>query len=154
MRGKQQTEATLVATLVSHFFQSRSLVCNPSTTTKDVLHKFNNMDLPSTCAHCMVPLVSVYFDNLYGWEVSVMLHSPPNTVYGFSDDPVHNPGIDWVHLPLDDLISHLYRLTMYILSTSIQCLLPKGHLSINNHSYRRTCIGLIQHILTRMCYLE
>ena len=112
--SKQQTKATLVATLVSHFLQSWSLVCDPSTSTEDVLHKFNNMDLPSTCAHCMVSLVSVYFDNLYGREVSVMICSPPNTVYGFSDDPVHNPGIGWVHLPLDDLVSHLHRLTMDI----------------------------------------
>ena len=62
----------------------------------------------------MVSLVSVYFDNLYGQEVSVMVHSPPNTVNGFNDDPVHNPSIDWVHLPLDDLVSCLHRLTMDI----------------------------------------
>ncbi|KAN0087906.1 hypothetical protein V8E55_006527 [Tylopilus felleus] len=104
----------------------------------DVLHdlEFNNKNLPLTCTRRMVPLVSVYFDTF--------------------DDPasVHNPGLEWVHLPLDDLVSHLHRLTMDILSASIQYLPPEGCPSINRCSCRRTCVGLIQHILSHACYLE
>ena len=60
------------------------------------------MNLPLTCTRHVVPLVSVYFDTLYGLEVSAMLRSPPYTIHAFSDDPasVHNPGLEWVHLPL------------------------------------------------------
>ncbi|KAN0081651.1 hypothetical protein V8E55_009275 [Tylopilus felleus] len=96
-----------------------------------------------------LPLTSVYFDTLYGLE-------PPHTIHAFSDDPasVHNPGLEWVHLPLDDLVSRLHRLTMDILSVSIQHLPSEGHPSINRCSRRRTCVGLIQHILSHACYLE
>ncbi|KAN0101168.1 hypothetical protein V8E55_001152, partial [Tylopilus felleus] len=92
---------------------------------------------------------SVYFDTLYGLE-------PPYTIHAFSDDPasVHNPGLEWVHLPLDDLVSRLHRLTMDILSASIQHLPSEGHPSINRCSRRRTCVGLIQRILSHACYLE
>ncbi|KAN0076738.1 hypothetical protein V8E55_010593 [Tylopilus felleus] len=105
------------------------------------------MNLPLMCTRRVVPLVSVYFDTLYGLE-------PPHTIHAFSNDPasVHNPGLEWVHLPLDDLVSRLHRLTMDILSASI--LPPAGRPSINRRSRRRTCVGLIQHILSRACCLE
>ena len=34
------------------------------------------MNLPLTCTRRVVPLVSVYFDTLYGLEVSAILRSP------------------------------------------------------------------------------
>ena len=57
-------------------------------------------------------------------------------------------------MPLDDLVSRLHRLTMDIVSVSIQHLPSEGHPSINRCSRRRTCVGLIQHILSHACYLE
>ena len=66
----------------------------------------------------------------------------------------YNHRVEWIRLPLDDLVSRLHQLTMDDLSASIQGLPSKDRPSINRHSYHNTCIGLVWHIVFRVHYLE
>ena len=152
MKNKS-TKAVLVAVLLSRFLESRSSIRAHS--CQQIIQEFGGpVDVPYPCTCCVVPIVSAHFDGLYEQEVATILCRPPHVICTFSDDSIYNPRIKWFGLPLDVLVSRLHRLTMDVLITSIQCILSKDRPTINSCSRCKTCIGLIQHILTRAHYLE
>ena len=51
-------------------------------------------------------------------------------------------------------MKYLCKLSMEILSESIQHLIPEGCPSVVSHSCRKTCSGLVQHLLECLRYLE
>lgn len=155
-KGKARSKDALVSILLAHFLQARSSLCGRS--AAELVDEYSNIELPVGCARNALSLLSVHFESRYGSDVATALRNPPDPVYSFSDDVrvVHNhdPCIEWASLSKDKLVDRLHKLSMETLSESIQHLVPEGRPSVIGCSRRRTCSGLIQHLLERLRYLE
>lgn len=149
-KGKPRTKNALVTTLLGHFLQVHSSLSGHSPT--DLVDKYGNIELPVGCVRNILPLLSVHLVSRYGSDVAAALCNPPEVVYAFSDDVAcsHDHSVEWASLPHDELVNCLCKLSMEILSESIQRLIPEGHPSVIGCSRRRTCKGLIQHLLEHL----
>ena len=84
--------------------------------------------------------------------MAIALRMPPPPV--FVADSTDITLVQWASLSSDVLVDALQTFTLDSISSCIRRLLALDRPSVNSRSRRKTCIGLVNHIIGRVRYLE
>ena len=130
--------------LLADYLNHRSILAR---STFDALHdKLNKVALASGSQQSILSLVSVFFEERYGSDVAYALRRPLPSVYA-ADEPPQSL-LPWTCAPSQNLIDTLCDVPLDII---VHCIrkLTSSRPTFSARARRKTCSGLIKHILDR-----